>query len=252
MKDQYFGDVNDFRKYGLLRALERASHLALGVCWFLTPDDGGADGQLRRYLSAPSRWRHHDPALYDKLQRLARADIQPSVSLAREWDLIPEATYFGGLVPDNRPGRLAYIGEARRALGHCDLVFVDPDNGIEVPSTSFGARGSSKYVYWSELQALYAQGHSLLIYQHYPRVVRERFVPFLTDRLVERLPGSTVVAFSTPYVVFLLAHQPRHSAALGAAVDPVRRQWSGQIAVWSGPVSGPTQQRPAGADGGLP
>jgi len=55
VKDQYFGDVNNYRKYGLLRALATAG--SIGVCWLLTPDDGGNDGRPRRYLDEPSKWR---------------------------------------------------------------------------------------------------------------------------------------------------------------------------------------------------
>ena len=36
MKNQYFGDVNDYRKYGLLRLLGRAGKVKIGVCWMLT------------------------------------------------------------------------------------------------------------------------------------------------------------------------------------------------------------------------
>ena len=31
MKDQYFGDINDYRKYGLLRALQAGSGLGLAT-----------------------------------------------------------------------------------------------------------------------------------------------------------------------------------------------------------------------------
>jgi len=31
MKDQYFGDINDYRKYGLLRAIVRSSELRIMV-----------------------------------------------------------------------------------------------------------------------------------------------------------------------------------------------------------------------------
>ena len=40
MKNQYFGDVNDYRKYGLLRALQGEGSLSTLVAWMLTPDDG--------------------------------------------------------------------------------------------------------------------------------------------------------------------------------------------------------------------
>lgn len=39
MKNQYFGDINDYRKYGLIRLLTGAGKLKTTVCWMLTPDD---------------------------------------------------------------------------------------------------------------------------------------------------------------------------------------------------------------------
>ena len=69
MKNQYFGDVNDYRKYGLLRGLVEERQ-KLGVCWMLTPSDGTSDGQKIRYLKEPERFRHLDPTLFDRLEGL--------------------------------------------------------------------------------------------------------------------------------------------------------------------------------------
>ena len=46
MKDQYFGDINDYRKYGILRALQSKGQRTLLVAWMLTPelDPGGWTG----------------------------------------------------------------------------------------------------------------------------------------------------------------------------------------------------------------
>ena len=33
MKDQYFGDINDYRKYGILRALQSKGQRTLLVAW---------------------------------------------------------------------------------------------------------------------------------------------------------------------------------------------------------------------------
>jgi hypothetical protein len=60
MKDRYFGDINDYRKYGLLRALQSYGDGHLLVAWMLTPDDGGRDGGLRSYLDDPSAWAKYD------------------------------------------------------------------------------------------------------------------------------------------------------------------------------------------------
>jgi hypothetical protein len=56
MKNQYVGDLIDFAKYGLLRALAGAGGerlFRLGLVWYLTPDDGRDDGGRIHYLSEP-------------------------------------------------------------------------------------------------------------------------------------------------------------------------------------------------------
>jgi hypothetical protein len=40
VKAQYFGDVNDYRKFSLLRPLAAAGRFRIGVCWMMTEPDG--------------------------------------------------------------------------------------------------------------------------------------------------------------------------------------------------------------------
>lgn len=246
MKDQYFGDINDYRKYGLLRAVASAG-LSIGVCWLLTQDNAGGDGELRTYLSKPSRWRKYDPELYDLLQRLHQPDVRRSVEYAGEWELVPRATYFNEVLADNGGRRDDYFRAALHALRGRDVVFLDPDNGIEVQSTRRGQRGSSRYVYWPELRETYAKGHSLLVYQHFPRVERARFIPFLAERLGDELQAARVTGLATPHVAFFLVHQAHHDAALEKAVEAVQTRWAGQIEAWP-TIRGSGLTR-AGADG---
>ena len=49
MKDQYFGDINDYRKYGLLRPIIASSG------WMLTPDDRVVMESLSRILRIRGR-----------------------------------------------------------------------------------------------------------------------------------------------------------------------------------------------------
>lgn len=229
MKDQYFGDIDDYRKYGLLRALARSCGLPVGVCWLLTKNEGEGGGEFRQYLRKPTRWRKYDPELYDKLQCLLRPQTRRTVRNAREWDLIPGAIYFDAVLADGR--RDGYFEAAWTALRACELMFLDPDIGIEVPSTARERTGSAKYIYWSELKTAYRNGHSLLIYQHFPRVVREPFTMFLCDRLGDELGAPRVTAFLTARAAFLLAPQPRHAKAFLCSVG-VESQWRGQIEPW--------------------
>jgi hypothetical protein len=62
MKNQYFGDTNDFRKYGLLRILQSRGNGRLLIAWMLTPDDGSRDGGFRSYLQDPGAWVRYAPS----------------------------------------------------------------------------------------------------------------------------------------------------------------------------------------------
>jgi hypothetical protein len=235
VKDQYFGDINDYRKYGLLRVLARASGLRVGICWLLTPDDARGDGELRAYLGRPTKWRRYDPELYDALARLLEDGVERAVRRAPEWGLVPGASYFEPLLADGAGDRMGYFSKAWEHFARCELLFLDPDNGIEVASTAWGRRGSSRYVYWRELKDAFSQGHSLLIYQHYPRVPREQFVPFLADRIGEELGCARVTAFRTSHVAFFLAQQPAHYPAFEGLASAVGKQWLRQIEPWPEP-----------------
>lgn len=229
MKDQYFGDVNDYRKYGLLRALAGVTRLPIGICWMLTVPDGRSDGEFRRYLDQPVRWRGHDPELYDKLRLLLTPGTGRSAQLARSWDLIAGAAYHEELLQDNAGSRRGYFDRAWAALAACPIIFFDPDNGIEIPSKRVGNKESSKYVYWDELTQAYERGHSLVIYQHFIREEREGFIARLAGELASRLRAPVVDSFRTANVVFFLVARPEHAAAFERAHEVIHDRWAGQI-----------------------
>lgn len=231
MKDQYFGDVNDYRKYGLLRALQHDTTLNLLVAWMLTPDDGGTDGGLRRHLHAPERWKHLDPALYDGLASALAPDVPRRVSLIEDSGLLPRASFFSRVVPDARSDRDLWRRALLAAATGAQLVFLDPDNGIEVASKPIGRKDSSKFVAWNEIQDLWDAGHSLLIYQHFRRARRNDFTRQMVADLRSRTRAGLVEAFRTPHVLFLLAAQPQHEAPLLGGLARVAASWKGQIDV---------------------
>ena len=197
----------------------------------LTPDDGSTDGKFISYLEHPGKWSHHDPVLFQKIKELL-ASGNRRVSLIEGCDLIPEAKYFSCLVPDTASGRNSWFNSlAERAQGS-DFVFLDPDNGLEVKSKAYGKKDSSKFLYWREVEALWATGNSLLIYQHFIREKRFNFIQRMLENLSNATPGSFVEAFSTPHVVFLMALQQKHHELHKTIVSSVQENWEGQIRHW--------------------
>ena len=228
MKNQYFADVHDFRKFGLLRQLAK-SGLDIGVCWMLTTGDGGGDGNQTNYLVEREKWRVFDPKLYDELSRTGNQPQFREVASARKWGLIPRAIYFEEYLSDVRDERLDYFARALNDLEPCDLVFFDPDNGLQVPSVPIGRKNSSKYLYWSEVETAYGLGKSTLVYQHFPRENRASYTLLRGQEMAEHTSTSTVFALATTNVLFLLAAQPQHDRAARDALSAVIVNWPGQI-----------------------
>ncbi len=145
MKNQYFGDINDYRKYGLLRVLSGHGKITTAACWMLTPDDGRTDGSFTDYLHQPDKWRRYDRELYDHLRDLVLVQNLRDVRGVETVAILPSCRFAPGLLPDDPDGRTAYFEAFSAVAEGCDLAFFDPDNGIEVKSKPYGRKDSSKY-----------------------------------------------------------------------------------------------------------
>jgi len=215
LKNQYFGDINDYLKYALLRAFV-SQGLSVGVFWMLTPDDSRRDGVKTVYLRNAPRWRRLDPDLFDCLTEAVAS--RRHISSASDARCLPRARFFADTVPTDPSSRKSWFRHGLDELEAADIVLFDPDNGIEVPSTPFGRSGYDKYLYWHEIEESWSNGHSLVIFQHFARVNRTDHIRLLADRLQVLAPGATIVPIKTSYVLFLLAAQESHApAALRAA-----------------------------------
>ena len=226
MKDQYFGDVNDYRKYGLLRALVAGDNLRLGVCWMLTQPDGRTDGKFLAYLEQSNKHRHRDPALFDWLSDVVGNERDRRTARIEASALLGQALFQPKLLGDQVHEREAYFAECTGLFSDCDLVFFDPDNGIEIKSVPRGRRKSCKFVYWDEVSNTFLSGVSVLIYQHFIREERDRFAARMVEELRRRLHAAAIFSFRTPNVVFLLAAQQRHSAGFRKQLGVIKRAWS--------------------------
>ena len=220
MKVQYFGDVNDYRKYILLRRI--ASELKIGVCWMLTPDDGRPDGANRGYLTDPAQWRSLDPDLFDFLTNVKEPPTEGCFNSLSEAGMISGATFFADEVPKGREERARYHAECRRTFADREMVFFDPDNGFEVTSHPRGRAKARKYIFYDELRAHYDDGKSVLVYQHFPFVPRNAFIATTIERIALELPGCEVAVFRTPHVVFFAAIRPEHRKVLSRVQESLR------------------------------
>ena len=230
MKHQYFGDINDYRKYGILRALEAGSGLPLAMCWMLTPNDDSTAGGKTGYLFEPERWRGYDREVYDIL-RGSLLQNRRTIEVAAHSFLSSAVSHEDYLSRDARE-RARYFADLLEKVEEPSLVFFDPDNGLEVGSKPIGTVGAERYLYHDELAGVYQAGHSCLVYQHFPRERRDRYTAERAREVGTRLGAPWVATLATPHVLFILAPRRAHAEALTDGLRRVRERWSDQVAIW--------------------
>lgn len=233
MKNQYFGDIGDYKKYSILRAFALQGALRVAVCWMLTEDDSRSDGQKIQYLSQQDKWRHYDPHVFDLLHRLVIVECQRSITHVEQHELIPHAVFLSDILVDDRLERERFFNKLTLLSSAADMVFFDPDNGLETASTKYGTRNSSKYLYWNELVSTYAKGVSVLVYQHYIRESHDQFVARLAASLLNRTAAPEVIAIrprKTPSMYFLIP-QATHRNSIEQCVSSLSNQWDGELQI---------------------
>jgi predicted RNase H-like HicB family nuclease len=226
VKDQYFGDAKDYLKYGLLRCFVEAG-FDLGVCWMRTPP-AGSHGNDVSYLSKPTHWRHHDPVLFDFLS--TSITHTRGVDLIASSGLLPGAVFFDAYLGDGLSARADFFSRATVVFRNANLVFFDPDNGIE-RGTKPGRRDSSRYLYWREVEEVWGRGSSLVIFQIYPREKRTRYIQEVLSRLAKHTPGSHVFGVQTAKVLFAIAVKSMHLQMAALAKERLNAQWQTRMMV---------------------
>jgi hypothetical protein len=182
MQHRYVGDIGDFAKYALLRRLAGAKEghdVRLGIVWCLYPNEShNNDGRHISYLRRPD-YAELDPKLLAVLQDIV-ASGRRSIAAVADAEIFPPSTVFYdalSCLPRSRPSkcedrlrhRSRWLEGCFSVTEGCELVFFDPDNGIEVASVSKRHPSAGKYIYWDELQRFWVRGQSLLIYHHLNR-----------------------------------------------------------------------------------
>lgn len=234
MQNRYTGDIGDYVKLGILRALSPGHRL--GVAWWLYPDENhNSDGRRTSYLNHPERWRHLDPDLFDALSRIVVSG-QRHVGALEAADILLGAIFANEVIPSNGPvhqrpqTRAEWFVKTKETVAHADLLFVDPDNGLEPAGFSHSTAKAGKSITLAELRDLTRPGRCLIVYHHQTRRPggHHAEIEHWADRL--RQSGfATVDALRakpfSPRVFFLLdaPDDVRHRA------EKVAERWRGLI-----------------------
>ena len=234
MRNEFFGDINDYRKYGLLRILSGGKKDSVAVCWMLRPNE---DRPTRvDYLRRDKTWRHRtcwhfDERLFDALHQAVCVEGERNVARAAHADILsPEVFgFYEGELEDDMKNRDAYFEGFLARFKGSDLLFLDPDNGLEVKSVRAGNKGSSKYLYLDELSRGFYELHSILVFQFFRQMAPQVVINRRSEEIFSRLQVDEIASFQTASVIFFLIPQPGRLSEMKERSDRVRNVWGKQI-----------------------
>jgi hypothetical protein len=237
MQHRFVGDIGDYVKISILRAL--APGARLGVAWWLHPKQThNNDGQHVDYLDSASRWRPLNPALFDHLRNVVTTGARHIHSLEKALDGL-DVRFAGDAIPiDCTPSqrllaREAWFGQVLQAMEGVELVFVDPDNGLEPASYRETLASSAKSIRISEVERLARDRRSVLVYHHQTRRKGGHLEEIRHWATSLRSQGfKTVDALRAP------AYSPRVFFLINATgvfrrrAEELHRQWWGPHLTW--------------------
>ena len=171
LQDNYIGDIGDYGKYGLLRII-CSEKLSLSVNWYkVIPQKIGKqdDGKYINYLFEPSRYREYDAPLFDSLRKIVCEEKDRRIARIENENLF-SARYCSEAIGADR---ISWHKNALIQTEGTNIVFLDPDNGLETPSMHNRESGTEKHVKWVELKEYYARGQSVILYQHRPQMTKK-------------------------------------------------------------------------------
>ena len=229
MKNQYFGDIYDYIKYGLLRQLSCCGKVSTAVCWMLTEDDDRRDGHRVNYLHKPEVWRSFDPPVFDCLRDAVLDRKERNIRALERSGLLTDTIFYSSLLADGSDERRTYFDEFLAFSKGRDLVFFDPDNGLEIKSVKYGRKGASRYLFMREVSQSILAGHSLLAYQHMPPKPREPFISDLASSLIRETGSESVYVFHTQRVAFFLVPQRDQLNQFAEIASRVQITWGGLL-----------------------
>lgn len=238
MQDRFVGDIGDFGKYGLLRALTgihpalpEDDRLSLGVVWYRNegakggPNEGQNVGYLFDPQSAPL-FNDLDPDLFSGLKNIVcnkrnLEAIEASNILGKSER---EIVFYRECIPNERSKRGIWFENALDRVSEKNVIFLDPDTGIIPKST----REHRKHILLPEVEEIMnlERCQTVIAYQHYGRGQKGRESQMQQWQAATREFSGSPRVLSTSQRAFIILPASDHVERIDDRLRELTRRWS--------------------------
>ena len=215
MKNQYFGDIRDLFKYDLILRIiqETGSINRFLFIPMLTENDNSKNGNEINYKNAKAGTRNKDLMTYlKKCVNENRRNITEIVPYFKSKGI--EIYIHKG--PFSHGKRKSYFDRIRKKLSSQSLIFVDPDNGLEV------GRSNKKHLLYPEVKDLYNcmdEDSILMIFQYFPREEHPKYLRKRSNELKELTENLPIYISDNEIIFFLLTKNDELKSQLEKIVN---------------------------------
>ncbi|HEX73565.1 MAG TPA: hypothetical protein G4N93_00210 [Dehalococcoidia bacterium] len=229
MKNQYFGDNKDLFKYDLiLRVIEETRSLThFTFIPMLTENNGKGHGEDDDRKKAKAGTNNTELVKFlDECRRTGKRDIKQLKSFLKK--RIPKMRiYYGKDNYFSHEQREKYFEQIADELLPKSLVFVDPDTGLQIKSSS------KEHILYSEVKTLYEHmdKHSILmIFQYFPHEAHGEYlhkrVKELKGKIIRDLPIYIDHIDDDEIIFFFLTKDKSIRESLSKLINGYRETYS--------------------------
>jgi len=204
MKNQYVGDINDYRKYDLLQILSDELDEKILIVWMLTKNDNKNDGKKVKYLNYPKKWDKYNKILFEDLKTIVNEER--NIKNVQELPCFCNSNKFefhSDYLEDDNMKRENYFNNVIEKAKTAKIIFFDPDNGIAPHEKT---KNSEKFLFYNEIKRFWDNGKDILVFQYFPWFCnRKKYINDKIDYFAKKIniDKNNILTFNAKNVVYL-------------------------------------------------